>query len=94
MSARENAPAGNRGASQKDDHCKDTSPGYSAVSADPRLPAVPVYMVIVEIRGEKFLRRPYMSLQSAERAVERARLQGRYATMRLVRCVPEAGGLE
>ena len=62
------------------------------VSAHPQLPATPAYLLIVEVRGDKYQRRPYMSLSSAEKAVERARSQGRYATVRLVACIPVPGG--
>lgn len=92
-----NAPTGENGgetvgsATQlANTHCTATTGEH--VSAHPHLPAVPAYLLIVEVRGEKYQRRPYMSLSSAEKAVERARSQGRYATVRLVACTPVPGG--
>jgi len=60
----------------------------SSVSAHSDLPSLPAYIVVAEVRGDRFTRRPYLSLASAERAVDRARAQGRFACIRLMRCVP------
>lgn len=97
MSEMRNAPTGENGGETTwqatrfvNDHC--TAATSEHVSAHPQLPATPAYLLIVEVRGDKFQRRPYMSLSSAEKAVERARSQGRYATVRLVACTPVPGG--
>ncbi|ANI91667.1 Hypothetical protein BJL86_0873 [Dietzia timorensis] len=93
----EYAPAGNRGATNEIQCVEDLASESTAErgapgSASTHLPAIPAYMLIVEIKGDKYQRRPYMSLSSAEKAVERARSQGRYATVRLVACTPVPGG--
>lgn len=84
MSANENAPAGNRGASTHPTTSHDT-PDHDQVRA-----AATGYAVLVETGEGRYRRRLFLTLASAERAVNRARDRGKYAYLVLVTLTPQA----
>ena len=84
MSANENAPAGNRGASTEPTH-DDSNPRHDSVLA-----AAAGYAVLVDTGEGRYRRRLFLTLASAERAVNRARDRGRYAYLVLVTLTPTA----
>ena len=84
MSANENAPARHEGASnyQVDHH---STPRHDSV-----LNAAAGYAVLVETGEGRYRRRLFLTLASAERAVNRARDRGKYAYLVLVTLTPTA----
>lgn len=85
------APTGTSGGTQeRNTTCNDTAQGDKLVSA--KIPPMPLYVVVVETRGQNFTRRPYLSIASAEKAVRRAQDRGVYACIRLLACTPAPGG--
>ncbi|MDZ4234794.1 MAG: hypothetical protein U1C73_13795 [Dietzia sp.] len=84
MSANESAPADNRGASNQPTDT-DSSPCNDSVLA-----AAAGYAVLVETGAGRYRRRLFLTLASAERAVERARDRGQYSWLVLVTLTPTA----
>ncbi len=83
MSANENAPASNEGASRLHQPAVDSTPSEAALFAAAR-----GYCVIVTSSEGKHRRRIFLSLHSAERAVQRAKARGCYAALVLAVIVP------
>ena len=82
MSAKENAPAVNEGAPNHPT-ADDSTPSEAALSAAAR-----GYCVIVTSAEGRYRRRLFLSLHSAEKAVQRAKARGLYAAMVLAVIVP------
>ena len=85
MSAKESAPAGNEGAFRTDPDTEDATREHGKVLA-----AAAGYAVLVETGEGRYRRRLFLTLASAERAVERARDRGKYAYLVLVTLTPQA----
>ena len=85
MTANENAPASNEGASNNHQAAPDSTPRRDSVLA-----AAAGYAVLVETGEGRYRRRLFLTLASAERAVNRARARGRYAYLVLVTLTPTA----
>jgi hypothetical protein len=60
------------------------------VGAGTRLPDVPCYLVLLVGRNGNTLRRPYLSLHSAQQAMERAQKRGQDQDCRLILCALNA----
>lgn len=86
MSSNESAPAANRGASIEPTIDDSTAHRRHAVV----LSAAAGYAVLVETGEGRYRRRLFLTLASAERAVERARDRGKYAYLVLVTLTPTA----
>ena len=85
MTANENAPASNEGASNNHQADPDSTPRHDSVLA-----AAAGYAVLVETGEGRYRRRLFLTLASAERAVERARERGKWAYLVLVTLTPTA----
>ena len=84
MSTNENAPAGNRGASINPTNTESTP------RPEDILAAAHTYCVLVESAHGKYRRRLYLSLSAAEKAVQRAKANGKYAALVLAVVTPQA----
>lgn len=85
MSTKNNAPAGNEGAETGLVNQDHDTPTEAQIRA-----AVAGYAVLVETGEGRYRRRLFLTLASAERAVNRARERGRYAHLVLVTLTPTA----
>lgn len=84
MSAKKNAPAVNEGA-------PNHPTAYDSTSRhDSVLAAAAGYAVLVETGEGRYRRRLFLTLASAERAVDRAHERGKYAYLVLVTLTPTA----
>ena len=84
MPENENTTAGNGGASW------EPSTSNSTRNEQAVLNAAAGYAVLVETGEGRYRRRLFLTLASAERAVERARERGKYAYLVLVTLTPTA----
>lgn len=84
MSAKKNAPASNEGVPNHQT-AYDSTPRRDSV-----LNAAAGYAVLVETGEGRYRRRLFLTLASAERAVNRARERGKYAYLVLVTLTPTA----
>jgi len=90
--AKKNPPAGNQGSLEN--HSCDTpilAPSHDGLVAG-------VYVAVVQIKGDhapaRYRRRAYWNLPSAQRAVDRAHMDGLDASVVLCQLIPVSGGLD
>jgi hypothetical protein len=79
MIAKQHRPSGDRGAEYR-----------AGTNADASLPNVPAYLVLLVGRNGNHLRKPYLSLRSAEQAMARAGKRGQRCHLVLCRLEPVA----
>lgn len=99
---KENRPGGGTGATSRSAHHSTTAdaPESTVTARIPHLTAAeiaesrPLYLLIVKTPADRLMRRTYLSLPAAEKAVRRAQSRGSAATLELHRVVPYTVGRE
>lgn len=94
IQAKRNRPAAN-GTAPKNSVSTDSLPDAVESRPDRAALVAGVYVAVVEVRGEhippRYRRRTYWNLPSAQRAIDRARMDGLEASMVLCQLVPVGG---
>lgn len=99
---KENRSGGGTGATSRSTHHSATAdaPESTVTARIPHLTAAdialsrPLYLLVVKTPAERVMRRTYLSLPAAEKAVKRAQARGSAATLELHRVVPYTVGHE